>query len=157
MQLNIISSRFLAVFSGLVLFLVSPWGNVQAQDVRPAIEAAEREYDAAYAKGDIKALGALYTPDAQILPPDGDVVRGRPAIEKALALELAPGGRKMSSKTLEVEGQGDWVYETGTYILTGNAGKVEEEGKYIVIWKRFDGRWRIFREIYNSADLTKKK
>lgn len=157
MKLTIINSRFLAILSGLVLCLVSPFGKAHAQDVRAAIVAAEKEFDAAYAKGDIKALGTLYAPDAQILVPDGDIIKGRPAIEAAMVVEMAAGGRKMSSKTIEAEGHGDWAYETGTYVITGASGKVDEDGKSMAIWKQIDGRWRIFLEIYNSADPTKKK
>jgi ketosteroid isomerase-like protein len=52
--------------------------------------------------------------------------------------------------TLEAEGQGDTAYEVGKYTLTGEAGKVLDTGKYVTIWKREQGQWKLHRDIWNT-------
>jgi len=54
-----------------------------AQDaaVRAAIEAGNKKFGAAAAKGDAAAVASLYTTDAEAFPPNSDVVKGRPAIQ----------------------------------------------------------------------------
>jgi ketosteroid isomerase-like protein len=52
--------------------------------------------------------------------------------------------------TVEVEGFGDMAYEVGKYALSGKTGKVSDQGKYIVVWKKVRGQWKLHRDIFNS-------
>jgi len=54
-------------------------------------------------------------------------------------------------ETLELEGHGETVYEVGKYTLRGTAGELLDQGKYLVVWKREKGRWRLHRDIWNSS------
>src|SRR5713101_8911696 len=73
---------FVSIVGALVTIAVP--AALAAQDaagVRPAIEAANKKFSEAVAKGDAAALAAMYTTDAQAFPPNSDVVKGRAAIE----------------------------------------------------------------------------
>ena len=59
-------------------------------------------------------------------------------------------GRKAKLTTLEVEQHGDWAFETGKFLATAPDGKVIYDGKYICIWKREKGEWKIHRDIGNK-------
>jgi uncharacterized protein (TIGR02246 family) len=132
--------------------LVAAAPLVAAQtDVRKAIEAQNRRFVAAVEKGDVSALGALYSDDAQALPPNGDVVKGRAAIQDMWKGVLASGVGGASLETADVESGGDLAYETGRFQMTSKDGKVLDRGKYVVVWKRIAGDWRIHRDIWNTS------
>ena len=52
--------------------------------------------------------------------------------------------------TVEVEQSGDLAYEVGKMLITSPSGEVIYDGKYICIWKRIDGIWRIHRDMGNK-------
>ena len=133
-----------------VLIAAVPLVTAQT-DVRKAIEAQNRRFVAAVGKGDVSALGALYSDDAQALPPNGDIVKGRAAIQDMWKGVLASGVGGASLETADVESGGDLAYETGRFQMKGKDGKVLDRGKYVVVWKRIAGDWRIHRDIWNTS------
>jgi ketosteroid isomerase-like protein len=52
---------------------------------------------------------------------------------------------------VEVEGLGDTAIEIGELTLYGAEAQVLDKGKYMVIWKRQDGKWKLHRDIFNSS------
>jgi uncharacterized protein (TIGR02246 family) len=120
-------------------------------DLRKAIEAQNKRFGAAVEKGDVAALGALYTDDAQALPPNSDVVEGRAAIQEKWKGVLASGVGGASLETTDVETEGNLAYETGRYQMRSKDGKVLDRGKYVVVWKRSGSDWRIHRDIWNTS------
>jgi ketosteroid isomerase-like protein len=60
------------------------------------------------------------------------------------------GIKEVKLETIEVEGQESTAIEVGKYILQGDKGQSLDEGKYIVIWKQESGRWKLYRDIFNS-------
>ena len=56
---------------------------------------------------------------------------------------------KIELKTQEIFGAGDLVAEEGEVTVYVNGNAVAEE-KYIILWKREDGEWKLFRDIANS-------
>jgi uncharacterized protein (TIGR02246 family) len=142
--------RYLA--TAIVAVLVAAGSGLQAQtDLRKAIEAQNKRFGAAVEKGDVAALGALYTDDAQALPPNSDVVKGRAAIQDMWKGVLASGVGGASLETTDVETEGNLAYETGRYQMRSKDGKVLDRGKYVVVWKRSGNDWRIHRDIWNTS------
>jgi uncharacterized protein (TIGR02246 family) len=121
-----------------------------AEDLKATIEAANRQFAEAVAKGDGAACGALYTADARAFPPNAAAVEGRDAITRMWSSLLASGIRSLALTAVEVTGGGDTAHEVGTYLLKTPDGRVADEGKYIVLWKKDGGRWRLHRDIWNS-------
>lgn len=77
-------------------------------------------------------------------------------MDNIIAYFKAPGDAVPYSVTVraeEVFGHEDNVIETGVYELTDAGGKCFEKGKFVVIWRKEDGLWKIHREIWTS-DLT---
>ena len=140
-----ISTGLLAVAVLAVLAAVST-----AEDVRAAIEAGNKAFSAAVARGDAAAVAALYTSTAQVLPPGGEIARGQDAIQKAFQGAIEAGMRDVPLTTLEVEAHGDTATEVGTWTWKGKDGATIDHGKYIVIWKKEGGEWRLHRDIWNS-------
>ena len=120
--------------------------------MRKAIEAVNDAFMAAFSRGDAAGMAAVYTEDAEILPPNNNIVSGRPAIQTFWQSALNTGLRAAELKTVELEGSDDLAYEIGTYKLTAEENQVADRGKYIVVWKLKGGEWKWHRDIYNSSE-----
>ncbi|HSD66160.1 MAG TPA: DUF4440 domain-containing protein [Vicinamibacteria bacterium] len=121
------------------------------EDVRAAIEAKNKAFTSAVARGDAAAIAALYTSTAEVLPPGGEIARGREAIQKAFQGAIDAGMRDLPLTLVEVEAHGDTATEVGTWVWKGKDGATLDHGKYIVIWKKEGGDWRLHRDIWNSS------
>src|SRR5262245_2885294 len=113
--------------------------------VRQAIEQRDREFEAAFDRGDIDAVAALYTPDATVMPPDADIISGRTSIAEFWSAARASGIRSVSLQIHDVQAAGDTAYEIGTATLTmqsdgGASGSAAV--KYVVVWKHDAEGWR---------------
>lgn len=50
----------------------------------------------------------------------------------------------------EVTGGNEIVAETGIYEVFADKGQAIDKGKYIVIWKEENGKWKMHRDIWNT-------
>ena len=113
------------------------------------IAAVNRQFEDAARKGDLDRLASLYTSDAIALPPDGPVVKGREAIKQMWGTAAQQMGLKdVRLQTLDFEQAGDTGYEVGEATLAIAAGTAIV--KFIVVWKKTDGQWRLHRDIWNT-------
>jgi uncharacterized protein (TIGR02246 family) len=143
-------THFLDYSVALLLLLALPNAHAQREDVRAAVEAGNKKFLAALSRADAAGLSGLYTTNAQVFPTHSDIVRGKQAIEQFWKGVIDSGVKGAVLKTLEVERRGDTAYEVGTYSMTGEGGKVVDAGKYVVIWKRQEGQWKLHRDIWNT-------
>jgi len=124
------------------------------REARAAIEAANARFSEAFARGDAKALAAMYTPDAIAFPPDSEMIRGNEAIGNFWKTTRDNGVQSATLTTVDVGRSGDVADEVGQVSLTIQpVGKepTTAVAKYVVIWKRqFDGSWKLHRDIWNS-------
>ena len=123
---------------------------MKSKAIRDAILATEKVFMAAYKRHDAKALVALYTKDAKIMPPNTKAVSGAKGMAALFKSFWEAGDTKIKLTTAEADGSGDYGFEVGKYALSNDAGKVTDSGKYIVVWKKVGGRWMLYRDIFNS-------
>jgi uncharacterized protein (TIGR02246 family) len=122
-----------------------------ADEVRSAIEMQNRAFGEAVHAGDTAAIGALYSADGAVLPPNGPKATGRAAVTEFWASALTAGISSVVLTTEEVfYAGGDTATEIGSAVLSAKDGSVVDEGKYSVLWKQEDGAWRLHRDIWNS-------
>jgi ketosteroid isomerase-like protein len=121
-----------------------------ADGVKAAIEAANARFAGAVVKGDAAGLAAFYSPNAEVMPAGSEPVRGTEAIQKFWRGGLDSGIAAIGLKTLEVFGHGPTATEIGEYELRDKAGKVFDRGKYIVVWQRADGKWKLLRDMFST-------
>ena len=129
------------------------------REARLAIEAANAKFSQAFARGDAKALAAMYTSDAIAFPPDSEMIRGNEAIGVFWKATRDGGVQSATLTTDDVGRSGDIAYEVGKVSLTirpvGN-GPTTAVAKYVVVWKRQpDGSWKLHRDIWNSLPAKK--
>jgi ketosteroid isomerase-like protein len=118
-------------------------------ELREEIMAANKRFMEAFKRGDPEAVAGAYTGGGRLLPPNSPQVEGPEGIREFWKQVMSLGIKSAELETLEVEGTGDGAWEQGRYTLRG-AGGVMDVGKYMVIWKREGGQWKLHRDIWNS-------
>jgi ketosteroid isomerase-like protein len=103
-----------------------------------------------YAANDAAGVAALYTIDAQLLPPDMEIVSGPAAIQEFVAKTNPPGGPDFEIATVETLVLGDYAYRQGTFKVKGPDGTALESGKFQELWKKVDGEWLIHRDMWSA-------
>ena len=146
------------ILIGTALALSLPGASAAGpRDPRKAIEAANAEFGAAYGRGDARAVAAMFTEGGQLYPPNQGVVAGRAAIEEFWKAAMDSGVKGVDLKTAEVESLGDSAVEAGTYTLYKKDGTTFDHGKYLVLWKRVGGAWRLHRDCWNSDEPVRRE
>ena len=116
---------------------------------RVEIEAVNRAVEDAVRKRDTERLATLYTADAIVMPPDAPFVKGRDNIKQFWGSAIEQLGLKdVRLNIVDLEIAGDTAHEVGEAVLTLESGGTT--GKYVVVWKKVDGQWRLHRDIWNA-------
>jgi len=145
----------LALSMTLITFTGQAMGGTDLAQVRKAIENGNLKFGEAVRQGNGASIAALYTDDATLMPPNSEIIKGRPGIEAFWKGGLGMGIKDAVLTTVEVLSMGDLVCEIGRYNLeiqpTGQAA-FEDSGKYIVVWKKqADGAWKLHVDIWNTS------
>ncbi|GAB3522090.1 YybH family protein [Photobacterium alginatilyticum] len=123
----------------------------QVNPIFEDIVNANKQYSHNFSLGDAAGVANLYTENGQFLLPNSDFVTGREALQSTLQTLMDSGIKSIQLETLEVEDYGDTATEVGKYILEGDGGTMLDNGKYVVIWKKEAGQWKLHRDIINSS------
>lgn len=108
-----------------------------------------------YMDEDFESLANAYAPDGKILPPSADIIEGRAAIKKRWILPEGVDVLHHKITPTEIEVIGDRAYDVGYYEgKTKLADGTENsfEGKYVIVWHKIEGDWKIYLDIWNSRD-----
>lgn len=134
----------------IIAFLVAFIAPAFAQKAR--IEAGNAKWVASFNKGDFEGVAKLYAEDATALPPGSPMVKGRSAIGKMWkSMAEQAGNPKLT--ILDVKRLGpNAAREIGTFTLTTKGPSPKEiSGKYLVVWERVWGGWKISADIWNDG------
>jgi uncharacterized protein (TIGR02246 family) len=129
----------------------TPLSDASPASPRQAIGAANARFMEAFGAGDAAALAACYTADAQVMPANSDVITGTEGIAGFWGAVMAAGIAGVRLETVEVEAQGDMAVEVGRYALSGADGGSIDSGKYMVVWHRDGGAWKLHRDIWTTS------
>ena len=122
-----------------------------SESVREQVARSNREFMDAFARGDAARIAAVYTPDAMLMASGMDSITGADSIREFWDGFIKMGIQGARLETLELEDHGDTAYEVGRYTVMGEGGAEVDRGKFVVIWKEHDGRFKIHRDIFNSS------
>jgi len=138
--------------------------NVKADTTKPTVNRAEeerslRQTDVAWSdaagKKDVDATAAFMTDDGTQLPPNAPLAKGKDAVKKEWAdlLGLKDIALKWEPVNVQVADSGELGYTNGTYTLAftdPKGAKVNDKGKYLEVWKKVDGKWKCYLDMYSS-------
>ena len=147
-------NRSQGVFRLLVAVICSVALPALAADESARIRAGTASWMQSFNSGNAGGVVALYSDKGVLMPPNAPAARGVVAIKEAVAKEIA--GAKKSGITLamgnvdEVNILGDMGWHSGAYVVKDKGGKTIDTGKFLEVWEREGGKWRIIRDIWNS-------
>jgi uncharacterized protein (TIGR02246 family) len=130
-----------------LMALVAPAAAQKAQ-----IEVVNAKWMELFNKGDFEGIAQLYTADAIAFPPGAAMVKGKAAIG-AMWKGMAEQAGNPKVTTLDVKRLGPGVArEVGTFSLTTKGSPPKEiSGKYLVVWERVRGQWKLAADIWNDG------
>jgi uncharacterized protein (TIGR02246 family) len=132
-----VSTGALAIAIAVVALVVP----ARAQKADPDAQKLADQYQALFNKADGKGLTALYTADALRLGPDGQMLKGRAAIEKSYG-DAFSGALKGATLTLQSGATQaiapDVKVMEGRFSTTGGA---PVKGRYVNTIVRQSGEW----------------
>ena len=129
---------------------VPAFAQAGAGNLRAQIEKVGQAWQNAYNAGNAAGVAALYTKDAKLMVPGSETGSDGKTIQKLIAADVALGG-KLALTTDDVVGFGDYAVETGRWVATAADGKHLDHGPYLTFYKKADGGWKIYRDIWNSS------
>ncbi|MBL7703663.1 MAG: nuclear transport factor 2 family protein [Ferruginibacter sp.] len=124
--------------------------------VKNHIMEMNKTYSDRFMKNDTAFYNERYCKDAEVYSPGMPAVKGRDSIisffyqngtNKEARIELPAGN---------IYGNEELVVEEGTYNFPDGKGGSFDKGKFIALWKQEDGKWKLYREIWNT-DIAPKQ
>ena len=150
--------QLFTIFASVSLFLIgctkAPSVDIQAEVAE--IRKIDAQWDAANRARDIDKIVSLFAPDAVAMEANAPTYVGHQAIRKAVEFWLADTtvSNTFSSKVdaVEVAASGDLAYIRGTNRWSQNTSKglVDYANKWLTIYKKIDGKWKVIVDIGNS-------
>lgn len=101
-------------------------------------------------RGDSNAIAAHYASDALVMPSNSEPVKADGIASFWGGALRTFGVKDLKLEITDVTGSGDIVSETGNYEMIGAENKTLDKGKYLVVWKKEKGNWKMYRDIWNS-------
>jgi uncharacterized protein (TIGR02246 family) len=118
-------------------------------DAKKEIDEVNKKFMDFVAKGDSAGIASLYTTDAKLMFTGAPATMGQAGIQSVFGGIIKSGVTKVDLKTVDVFGTEELLAEEGSVTIYVKEAAVGEE-KYIVLWKKEDGKWKLFRDIANS-------
>jgi uncharacterized protein (TIGR02246 family) len=133
-------------------FVVFAAGAMAQSPYREAaeIEAVSERYRQAWQRGDLDGVMQFWTPDAKSIGPGGAAI-GTDAIRASLERSMSMGIHDLRHESREVYGGADTVVEVTRSVVYDQAGKALVTLRYMTLWRKADGRWRIHRDFVIPA------
>ena len=121
-----------------------------AAQLKNEIQKVVDEFSAAFNRGDAEAIAANYTDDAVALPPNADMVKGKQQILEYWKKTVG-AFTDLKSQTLDVKRLAPrYAREIGSFSFNTKDNPPREiTGKYVVLWQRVAGRWKLNTDIWN--------
>jgi ketosteroid isomerase-like protein len=129
----------------------NPGKQFDIEEVRNIIREANNVYGNRFSTDDKTWYLDKYCEDACAMPEKMESVCGIDAIIKYYYDNGKNKDFKISIKEIEIYGNPEIVVEEGIYDFPDGKGGSFDKGKFIAVWKFVHGKWKIYREIWNSS------
>ena len=154
MRVSLQRASFAFAFTLGVLSGGSPLGAQTAASDSAAIHELARRFSAAYVRGDASAMAELYTSDAVLFPEQSAPITGHEAIRRYWTPDSGQRITRHLITPAKITVDGRHAYDHGVFEIAGErdgASWGPFRGKYVVVWRREGGSWRMHLDIWNSG------
>lgn len=150
-------TRISLLCSTVLTFFKASADSRHVQQVFDPVKAVKEIADAtkvfadALSKSDSARVAGTYTEGAEILNDGRPTVAGKAAITHFYSNMIGYGIPKFNFTATGAWGSNnDLVIEEGNLIFALTSGKVVVKGRYLLFWKRENGKLKIFRDTFFS-------
>ncbi|MFM0325966.1 YybH family protein [Caballeronia glebae] len=146
-------NKYSRQLSACVLFALAASQPAFAQHDK-AVDDANATWNAAFNKGDVPGLIALYDEKAVVSPGNGKTIQGRAEIEKLFKSYFDAGVHDHTIDVVSARHVGNVMYETAnwTAVAEKDGKKTPYKGVLLkVMVKGADGKWRTTAHTWNAA------
>jgi ketosteroid isomerase-like protein len=114
------------------------------------IDSINMKFSEQIASGDSSALASHYWPDAELLLDNSEAVKGKDILN-AWGAAIRMGIKEMTFTTTDITGSPTLIIETGNYEMKDEKKSLIDRGKYIVVWEKRNGDWKLYRDIGSTS------
>jgi len=125
------------------------------QKARAFIDSMNAKWMEQIREGDSAALASHYSSDAELLMDNSEPIKNKDILP-AWGSMLRTGLRDWTFTTTDLQGDENFLVETGGYDIRDSNKKIVDRGKYVVVWKKENGEWKLYRDIGASSPLPAK-
>ena len=129
-------------------------GPGKSEDDREAILETSKRFSSYYVNARYDSLANTYTVNGRIFPDGAPIIEGREAIRKRWILPEGVRVLKHVVTPEEIRINGDYAYDYGYYTVEtkrADGSVVTGKGKYVIVWQKVDGVWKIHLDIWNRV------
>ena len=123
---------------------------IDSTEAAKAVAVEQQAFMDAFKKGDSTAVADVYTGDAKVMNAGMPAAAGRDNIIKFFGRIFKNGPLMITTKTLGVWNNTSMIVEEGKWIMANKDGEAYDHGKYLILWKMENGKWKKFRDCHNS-------
>ena len=127
--------------------------NFSIDSVKAHISKMNESYSERFMSNDSTFYADRYCIDARVYSPGMPAVTGRDSIRSFFYNNGNNKEAKIELPAGNIYGNEELVVEEGIYNFPDGKGGSVDKGKFIALWKKENGNWKLFREIWNT-DLT---
>jgi len=124
--------------------------GIDSTGAAKAVAAEQQVFMDAFRKGDSISVADIYTLDAKVMNAGMPAAEGRENIIHFFGRIFKGGPLMITTKTLGVWNNTTMIVEEGKWIMANKEGEAYDHGKYLILWKLEDGKWKKFRDCHNS-------
>ncbi len=124
--------------------------NFDLEAARSEIDQANREFVDFFSRNDSIGLANMFTVDGKSMEPNMPSFNGRKAVQTHYAMVMRGGANQVGLVTTGLWGDEKMLAEEGEYTFMNKDGRQIDRGKYLCLWKKEEGKWKLFRDCYNS-------
>jgi len=116
------------------------------------IDSINMKFSEAIKNGDSTWLAGQYSSDAEILLEKSEPIKGKDILAMWGGVSRSET-RDWTFTTTDLQGDENFLVETGTYEIKDAGKKLADKGKYVVVWKKENGQWKLYRDMGNSSPM----
>jgi ketosteroid isomerase-like protein len=149
------NSKIETVIKIFLLVIMAVEVNAQT-DIEKIVKVANK-FSSDFVYGNYSGMHDAYWEDAIILAPGRDILQGKEAIKNYWT--FGPDFKQLYHKTISdsIVVTGDFAFDHGYWYAESKRGDNHgplASGKYLVIWQKRNGVWKMHQDIWNNRSAN---
>ncbi|MES1216643.1 MAG: DUF4440 domain-containing protein [Bacteroidota bacterium] len=123
---------------------------LEKQNAKSFIDSINAKFSEEIKAGDSVALATHYSADAELVFANNEPVKGKDILS-AWGSTINMGVKDAKFTTTDILVNAGLLVETGKYEMFGDKNILLARGNYVVVWKKENGEWKLYRDIGNTS------